>query len=380
MLYGQINFGGKAMENKNIILTGDRPTGRLHLGHYVGSLKRRVELQNSGNYDEINILIADDQALTDNADNPGKIRENIINVVLDYLSVGIDPTKSTICVQSALPALHALTFYYMNLVTTARLSRNPTVKAEIQLRGFADEGLPAGFFAYPVSQAADITAFDANVVPVGEDQLPMLEQAREIVEKFNRVYGETLVMPKAMIPENETQRRLPGVDGKAKMSKSLGNCIYLSDTASVIKKQVNGKMYTDPLHLQITDPGHTEGNVVFTYLDALCTDEHFAEYLPEYANLEEMKEHYRRGGLGDGTCKKFLLNVLEETLSPIRAERAKWEKDIDAVYDIITEGTARAVEKTNATLARVRKAMRIDYFNDRSIVKEWEELLKKAKQ
>lgn len=368
------------MENKNIILTGDRPTGRLHLGHYVGSLKRRVELQNSGNYDEINILIADDQALTDNADNPGKIRENIINVVLDYLSVGIDPTKSTICVQSALPALHALSFYYMNLVTTARLSRNPTVKAEIQLRGFADEGLPAGFFAYPVSQAADITAFDANVVPVGEDQLPMLEQAREIVEKFNRVYGETLVMPKAMIPENETQRRLPGVDGKAKMSKSLGNCIYLSDTASVIKKQVNGKMYTDPLHLQITDPGHTEGNVVFTYLDALCTDEHFAEYLPDYANLEEMKEHYRRGGLGDGTCKKFLLNVLEETLSPIRAERAKWEKDIDSVYDIITEGTARAVEKTNATLARVRKAMRIDYFNDRSIVKEWEELLKKAKQ
>lgn len=368
------------MENKNIILTGDRPTGRLHLGHYVGSLKRRVELQNSGNYDEINILIADDQALTDNADNPGKIRENIINVVLDYLSVGIDPTKSTICVQSALPALHALSFYYMNLVTTARLSRNPTVKAEIQLRGFADEGLPAGFFAYPVSQAADITAFDANVVPVGEDQLPMLEQAREIVDKFNRVYGETLVMPKAMIPENETQRRLPGVDGKAKMSKSLGNCIYLSDTASVIKKQVNGKMYTDPLHLQITDPGHTEGNVVFTYLDALCTDEHFAEYLPDYANLEEMKEHYRRGGLGDGTCKKFLLNVLEETLSPIRAERAKWEKDIDSVYDIITEGTARAVEKTNATLARVRKAMRIDYFNDRSIVKEWEELLKKAKQ
>ncbi|MCI7498292.1 MAG: tryptophan--tRNA ligase [Oscillospiraceae bacterium] len=368
------------MENKNIILTGDRPTGRLHLGHYVGSLKRRVELQNSGNYDEINILIADDQALTDNADNPGKIRENIINVVIDYLSVGIDPTKSTICVQSALPALHALTFYYMNLVTTARLSRNPTVKAEIQLRGFADEGLPAGFFAYPVSQAADITAFDANVVPVGEDQLPMLEQAREIVEKFNRVYGETLVMPKAMIPENETQRRLPGVDGKAKMSKSLGNCIYLSDTASVIKKQVNGKMYTDPLHLQITDPGHTEGNVVFTYLDALCTDEHFAEYLPDYANLEEMKEHYRRGGLGDGTCKKFLLNVLEETLSPIRAERAKWEKDIDSVYDIITDGTARAVEKTNATLARVRKAMRIDYFNDRSIVKEWEELLKKAKQ
>lgn len=368
------------MENKNIILTGDRPTGRLHLGHYVGSLKKRVELQNSGQFDEINILIADDQALTDNADNPGKIRENIINVVLDYLSVGIDPTKSTICVQSALPALHALTFYYLNLVTTARLSRNPTVKNEIQMRGFADEGLPVGFFAYPISQAADITAFNANVVPVGEDQLPMLEQTREIVEKFNRIYGETLVMPKAMIPENETQRRLPGVDGKAKMSKSLGNCIYLSDTSAVLKKQINGKMYTDPLHLQISDPGHTEGNVVFTYLDALCTDAHFAEYLPEYSNLDEMKAHYRRGGLGDGTCKKFLYNVLEEILSPIRAEREKWEKDIDSVYDILTESTAKAVERTNETLARVRKAMRIDYFKDRSIVGEWENLLRKAGQ
>ena len=365
---------------KNIILTGDRPTGRLHLGHYVGSLKRRVEMQNSGLYDEVNILIADDQALTDNADNPGKIRENIIKVVLDYLSVGIDPAKATICVQSALPALHALTFYYLNLVTTARLSRNPTVKSEIQMRGFAEEGLPAGFFTYPVSQAADITAFDANVVPVGEDQLPMLEQAREIVEKFNRIYGETLVMPKAMIPENETQRRLPGVDGKAKMSKSLGNCIYLSDSAASVKKQINGKMYTDPQHLQISDPGHLEGNVVFTYLDAFCTDAHFAEYLPEYANLEEMKAHYQRGGLGDGTCKKFLYNVLEETLSPIRTERAKWERDIGTVYDIITEGTARAVEKTNATLARVRHAMRIDYFADRSIIREWETLLGKAKQ
>ena len=365
---------------KNIILTGDRPTGRLHLGHYVGSLKRRVELQNSGLYDEINVLIADDQALTDNADNPGKIRENIINVVLDYLSVGIDPTKSTICVQSALPALHALTFYYLNLVSTARLSRNPTVKAEIQMRGFADEGLPTGFFAYPVSQAADITAFNATVVPVGEDQLPMLEQTREIVEKFNRIYGQTLVMPKAMIPENETQRRLPGVDGKAKMSKSLGNCIYLSDTAATVKKQINGKMFTDPQHLQITDPGHIEGNVVFTYLDAFCTDEHFAQFLPEYANLDEMKAHYMRGGLGDGTCKKFLFNVLEETLAPIRAKRAEWEKNIDGVYDIIRDGTAKAVERTNETLARVRKAMRIDYFADRSIVKEWEELLKKANQ
>lgn len=372
MLYK--NMKGKLM--KNIILTGDRPTGRLHLGHYVGSLKRRVELQNSENFDEIYILIADDQALTDNADNPGKIRENIINVVLDYLSVGIDPSKSNICIQSALPALHSLTFYYLNLVTTARLSRNPTVKSEIQMRGFADEGLPTGFFTYPVSQAADITAFNANIVPVGEDQLPMLEQTREIVEKFNRIYGETLVMPKAMIPENETQRRLPGVDGKAKMSKSLGNCIYLSDSSAVIKKQINGKMYTDPQHLQISDPGHTEGNVVFTYLDAFCTDEHFAEFLPEYANLDEMKDHYRRGGLGDGTCKKFLINVLEETLSPIRAERAKWEKDIDSVYDIILQGTANAVETTNGTLERVLKAMRIDYFADRSIVKEWEKILK----
>ncbi len=363
---------------KQIILTGDRPTGRLHLGHYVGSLKRRVELQNSGKFDEINILIADDQALTDNADNPGKIRENIINVVLDYLSVGIDPEKTTICIQSALPALHALTFYYLNLVTTARLSRNPTVKAEIQMRGFADEGLPAGFFTYPVSQAADITAFDATVVPVGEDQLPMIEQTREIVEKFNKTYGETLVLPKAMIPENETQRRLPGVDGKAKMSKSLGNCIYLSDNAKTVKKQVNGKMFTDPQHLKIEDPGHTEGNVVFTYLDALCTDEHFSRYLPDYANLEEMKDHYRRGGLGDGTCKKFLIQVLEETLSPIREERAKWEKDIGAVYEIIQAGTARAVEKTNATLARVRQAMRINYFEDRSIIKEWEKMLKET--
>ncbi len=363
---------------KNIILTGDRPTGRLHLGHYVGSLKRRVELQNSGQYDEINILIADDQALTDNADNPDKIRDNMINVVLDYLSVGIDPAKTTICVQSALPALHALTFYYLNLVTTARLSRNPTVKAEIQMRGFADEGLPAGFFTYPVSQAADITAFNANVVPVGEDQLPMLEQAREIVEKFNKVYGETLVMPKAMIPENETQRRLPGVDGKAKMSKSLGNCIYLSDDAKTVKKQVNGKMFTDPQHLQISDPGHTEGNVVFTYLDAFCTDAHFAAFLPDYANLEEMKEHYRRGGLGDGVCKKFLINILEETLSPIRAERARWANDIDSVYDILRSGTEKAVETTNATLARVRRAMRINYFEDRSIIKQWENMLRQT--
>lgn len=368
---------GSYMEgNKKIILTGDRPTGRLHLGHYVGSLKRRVELQNSGEYDDINILIADDQALTDNADNPGKIRDNIINVVLDYLSVGLDPDKVTICVQSALPALHSLTFYYMNLVTTARVSRNPTVKSEIQMRGFADEGLPVGFFCYPISQAADITAFDATVVPVGEDQLPMIEQTREIVEKFNKTYGDTLVLPKAMIPENETQRRLPGVDGKAKMSKSLGNCIYLSDTPKTVKKQVNGKMFTDPQHLRIEDPGHIEGNVVFTYLDALCTDDHFREYLPDYACLDEMKEHYMRGGLGDGVCKKFLISVLEETLSPIRAQREKWSENIGDVYDILADGINRARKKTDATLARVQRSMRINYFEDRSITAEWEKMLR----
>ena len=364
--------------SKKIILTGDRPTGRLHLGHYVGSLKRRVELQNSGEFDDINILIADDQALTDNADNPGKIRDNIINVVLDYLSVGLDPDKVTICVQSALPALHSLTFYYMNLVTTARVSRNPTVKSEIQMRGFADEGLPVGFFCYPISQAADITAFDATIVPVGEDQLPMIEQTREIVEKFNKTYGDTLVLPKAVIPENEFQRRLPGVDGKAKMSKSLGNCIYLSDTPKTVKKQVNGKMFTDPQHLKIEDPGHIEGNVVFTYLDALCTDDHFKEYLPDYNNLDEMKEHYKRGGLGDGVCKKFLISVLEEELSPIREKRAKWEANIGDVYDILADGIMRARKKTDAVLARVQKSMRIDYFEDRSIVKEWEEMLRSA--
>ena len=366
------------MQNKDIILTADRPTGRLHLGHYVGSLKRRVELQNSGLYDKIYVMIADDQALTDNADNPGKIRENIVNVVLDYLSVGLDPAKTTICVQSALPALHALSFYYLNLVTTARLSRNPTVKAEIQMRGFADEGLPAGFFTYPVSQTADITAFDATVVPVGEDQLPMLEQAREIVEKFNRIYGQTLVLP--MIPENATQRRLPGVDGKAKMSKSLGNCIYLSDTPKTVKQQINGKMFTDPQHLRIEDPGHIEGNVVFTYLDAFCTDDHFSRYLPDYANLDEMKAHYMRGGLGDGTCKKFLIQVLEETLQPIRESRARWAQDIDTVYDILRDGTQKARETTNATLARVEKAMRIDYFADRNVIKEWKEVLKSQNQ
>mgnify|MGYP002547021793 CR=1 FL=1 len=353
---------------KNIILTGDRPTGRLHLGHYVGSLKRRVEMQNSGEYDEINILIADDQALTDNADNPGKIRENIINVVLDYLSVGIDPSKSTICVQSALPALHALTFYYLNLVTTARLSRNPTVKAEIQMRGFADEGLPAGFFTYPVSQAADITAFNANVVPVGEDQLPMLEQAREIVEKFNRIYGETLVMPKAMIPENETQRRLPGVDGKAKMSKSLGNCIYLADSPEEIRQKVMS-MFTDPTHLRREDPGHTKDNPVFIYLDAFSKPEHFAAFLPEYSGLDELKAHYERGGLGDVTVKKFLNSVMQEELRPIRERREMWAGRLPEVYEMLRVGSEKARAKAAQTLAEVRHAMRIDYFEDGNLLK-----------
>lgn len=353
---------------KNIILTGDRPTGRLHLGHYVGSLKRRVELQNSGRFDEINILIADDQALTDNADNPGKIRENIINVVLDYLSVGIDPTKSTICVQSTLPALHALTFYYMNLVTTARLSRNPTVKSEIQMRGFADEGLPVGFFAYPVSQAADITAFHANVVPVGEDQLPMLEQTREIVEKFNRIYGETLTMPTAMIPENEMQRRLPGVDGKAKMSKSLGNCIYLSDESEDIKTKIMS-MFTDPNHIRVQDPGKVEGNPVFIYLDAFCRPEHFEEFLPDYNNLDELKAHYQRGGLGDVKVKKFLNNVIQSELEPIRNRRKMWEKNLPDVYDILKKGSAAARETAAKTLDDVRHSMRIDYFTDDNLLK-----------
>ena len=356
---------------KQIILTGDRPTGRLHLGHYVGSLRRRVELQNSGKFDAINILIADDQALTDNADNPGKIRENIVNVALDYLSSGLDPEKSTICIQSGLPALHALTFYYMNLVTTARLSRNPTVKSEMQMRGFADEGLPAGFFCYPVSQAADITAFDATVVPVGEDQLPMIEQTREIVEKFNRTYGETLVMPRAMIPENETQRRLPGVDGKAKMSKSLGNCIYLSDDAKTVKKQVNGKMFTDPQHLRIEDPGHIEGNVVFTYLDAFCTDDHFAEYLPDYKNLDEMKEHYTKGGLGDMKCKKFLNAVMQEMLKPIRERREEFAKDKGELLNILRKGTDHAAEVSNETLKLVRNAIGIDYFSDKEFLEKY---------
>ncbi|EHL12077.1 tryptophanyl-tRNA synthetase [Oribacterium asaccharolyticum ACB7] len=364
---------------RKVILTGDRPTGKLHLGHYVGSLQRRVELQNSGEYDEINILIADDQALTDNYDNPKKIRDNIIEVALDYLSVGIDPAKSTICIQSALPALHALSFYYLNLVTTQRLSRNPTVKAEMKQKGYSGEnendneaGLPAGFFTYPVSQAADITAFKATTVPVGEDQLPMIEQTKEIVRRFNQLYQrEVLLEPEILLPKNSSQRRLPGIDGKAKMSKSLGNGIYLSDDEKTVKTKIMS-MYTDPSHINITDPGHVEGNTVFTYLDAFSKQEDFAEFLPEYQNLEEMKEHYKRGGLGDVKCKKFLLKVMENMLSPIREERKLWENRISDVYDILYQGTEKAKETTNATLEEVRDAMRINYFKGNEIIGEWD--------
>ncbi|WP_314908239.1 tryptophan--tRNA ligase [Oribacterium asaccharolyticum] len=369
-------------KNKNerkVILTGDRPTGKLHLGHYVGSLQRRVELQNSGEFDEINILIADDQALTDNYDNPKKIRDNIIEVALDYLSVGIDPAKSTICIQSALPALHALSFYYLNLVTTQRLSRNPTVKAEMKQKGYSGEnendneaGLPAGFFTYPVSQAADITAFKATTVPVGEDQLPMIEQTKEIVRRFNQLYQrEILLEPEILLPKNTSQRRLPGIDGKAKMSKSLGNGIYLSDDEKTVKTKIMS-MYTDPSHINIADPGHVEGNMVFTYLDAFSKQEDFAEFLPDYACLDEMKEHYRRGGLGDVKCKKFLLKVMENMLSPIRAERKLWENRISDVYDILYQGTEKAKETTNATLEEVRDAMRINYFKGNEIIGEWD--------
>ena len=361
-----------------IILTGDRPTGRLHLGHYVGSLRRRVELQNSGLYDKIFIMIADAQALTDNAENPEKIRQNIIEVALDYLSCGLDPSRSTIFIQSQIPELCELAFYYMNLVTVQRLQRNPTVKAEIQMRGFSDndadegsgqnrKGTPVGFFTYPISQASDITAFRGTTVPAGEDQEPMIEQTREIVRKFNAVYGETLVEPEILLPENSACMRLPGTDGKAKMSKSLGNCIYLSDSSKEVKKKVNS-MFTDPGHLQITDPGKVEGNVVFTYLDAFSTPEHFAKFLPEYACLDEMKDHYRRGGLGDGTCKKFLYNIMEDILQPIRERRAEYEKNIPLVYEILRKGSEAARAEAARTLADVRKAMRIDYFDDAKLI------------
>lgn len=347
---------------KQIILTGDRPTGRLHLGHYVGSLRRRVELQNSGEFDEIYIMIADAQALTDNADNPEKVRRNILEVTLDYMSVGLDPTKSTMFIQSQIPALYELTAYYMNLVTVSRLQRNPTIKSEIKMRGF-ETSIPSGFLNYPISQAADITAFDATCVPVGEDQLPMLEQTKEIVHSFNRIYGETLVNPKILLPENDVCLRLPGIDGKAKMSKSLGNCIYLADTPEDIKKKVMS-MYTDPNHLKVSDPGTVEGNTVFTYLDAFCTDEHFEKYLPEYKNLDELKAHYRRGGLGDVKIKRFLNAVLEDVLTPIRERRKELEADIESVMKVLEEGCKKANEKANATLKRAKDAMKINYFDD----------------
>ena len=351
---------------KNIILTGDRPTGRLHIGHYVGSLKRRVELQNSGKFDDIHIMIADAQALTDNIENPEKIRENIIEVALDYLACGLDPAKSNIFIQTQLPELCELTFYYMDLVTVARLQRNPTVKSEIQMRNF-EASIPVGFFTYPISQAADITAFKANVVPVGEDQLPMIEQTREIVRKFNQVYSEVLVEPEALIPDNKTCLRLPGTDGKAKMSKSLGNCIYLADTADDVRKKVMS-MYTDPTHIQVSDPGHIEGNTVFTYLDAFSKDEHFERYLPEYANLDELKAHYTRGGLGDMKVKKFLNNVLQEELEPIRNRRKEFEKDIQGVYDMLKVGSEKAREVAASTLSEVKEAMKINYFNDAELI------------
>lgn len=351
-----------------IILTGDRPTGRLHIGHYVGSLKRRVELQNSGEYDKIYIMIADAQALTDNYDNPDKIRENIVEVALDYLSCGIDPEKSVIFIQSMVPELTELTFYYMNLVTEARLHRNPTIKSEIEMRGFGGT-IPAGFLCYPISQASDITAFKATTVPVGEDQMPMLEQAREIVNKFNTIYGETLVEPQILLPDNKACLRLPGTDGKAKMSKSLGNCIYLADTEEDVRKKVMS-MYTDPNHLKVEDPGQVEGNTVFTYLDAFCKDEHFAKFLPDYANLDELKAHYRRGGLGDVKVKKFLNNVMQEELAPIRERRKYWEKNIPEVYDILKRGSEEAQKAAAETLKEVKASMKINYFEDGALIND----------
>ena len=352
---------------KQIILTGDRPTGRLHVGHYVGSLKERVRLQNTGKFDEIYILIADAQALTDNADNPEKVRQNILQVALDYLACGLDPNKVHIFIQSMVPQLTELSFYYMNLVTVSRLQRNPTVKSEIQMRNF-ETSIPVGFFTYPISQAADITAFGATTVPAGEDQMPMLEQCREIVHKFNAVYGETLTVPEIMLPQNAACLRLPGIDGKAKMSKSLGNCIYLSDEPEDIKKKIMS-MYTDPNHLRVQDPGKVEGNPVFIYLDAFSRPEHFAEFLPEYQNLDELKAHYQRGGLGDVKIKKFLNAVMQAELEPIRNRRKEWEQRLPEVVEILKEGSAVAEKTAAATLANVRKAMRIDYFADNNLLK-----------
>lgn len=352
---------------KQIILTGDRPTGRLHVGHYVGSLKERVKLQNSGNYDEIYIMIADAQALTDNAEHPEKVRQNIMQVALDYLACGLDPKKSTIFIQSMIPELTELTFYYMNLVTVSRVQRNPTVKAEIQMRNF-EASIPVGFFCYPISQAADITAFRATSVPVGEDQMPMIEQCKEIVHKFNSVYGETLTEPKIVLPSNQACLRLPGIDGKAKMSKSLGNCIYLSDESEDIRTKIMS-MFTDPNHIRVQDPGKVEGNPVFIYLDAFCRPEHFEEFLPDYNNLDELKAHYQRGGLGDVKVKKFLNNVIQSELEPIRNRRKMWEKNLPDVYDILKKGSAAARETAAKTLDDVRHSMRIDYFTDDNLLK-----------
>ena len=349
-----------------IMLIGDRPTGRLHVGHYVGSLKRRVELQNTGDFDEMFVMIADAQALTDNADNPEKVRQNIIEVALDYLACGLDPQKCTLFIQSQIPQLCELSFYYMNLVTVSRLQRNPTVKSEIQMRNF-EASIPVGFFTYPISQAADITAFKANVVPVGEDQLPMLEQTKEIVRKFNSVYGDTLVEPEILLPENQACLRLPGTDGKAKMSKSLGNCIYLSEEPDEIQKKVFG-MFTDPTHIKVSDPGKLEGNTVFTYLDAFCRPEYFAEFLPDYANLQELKDHYTRGGLGDMKVKRFLNNVLQAELEPIRNRRKEYQKDIPYVYEILKKGSEKAEAVAEKTLQEVKASMKINYFNDQELI------------
>ncbi len=356
------------MTKEKVILTGDRPTGRLHIGHYVGSLKRRVELQNEGGYKQMFVFIADAQALTDNIDNPEKVRQNVIEVALDYLSVGLDPSKVTLFIQSQIPELCELSFYFMDLVSVSRLQRNPTVKTEIQMRGF-ESSIPVGFFTYPISQAADITAFKATTVPAGEDQKPMIEQANEIVRRFNYIYGETLVEPEILLPQNAVCCRLPGTDGKAKMSKSLGNCIYLSETEKEVKQKVMS-MYTDPLHIHVEDPGHLEGNTVFTYLDAFCRPEHFAAYWPEYQSLDEVKEHYTRGGLGDMKVKKFLNNILQEELEPIRRRRAEFEKDIPAVYEVLRKGCEEARAVAAETLSEVRRAMKIDYFDDKALIEE----------
>lgn len=356
------------MTKEKVILTGDRPTGRLHIGHYVGSLRRRVELQNEGDFKKMFVFIADAQALTDNIDNPEKVRQNVIEVALDYLACGLDPEKVTLFIQSQIPELCELSFYFMDLVSVSRLQRNPTVKSEIQMRGF-ESSIPVGFFTYPISQAADITAFRATTVPAGEDQKPMIEQATEIVRRFNYIYGETLVEPAIMLPNNAACLRLPGTDGKAKMSKSLGNCIYLSERADEVQKKVMS-MYTDPEHIHVADPGHIEGNTVFTYLDAFCRPEHFERYWNEYANLDEVKAHYQRGGLGDMKVKRFLNNILQEELEPIRARRKEYEKDIPAIYDMLKKGCEEAREVAAQTLADVRRAMKIDYFNDAALIQE----------